>query len=307
MADFSIQTSSALSPVALGSKLPSGAVLSTLFHSCVVLSLWSVGAANPTDSAGQPKLVVVISEEPQTPDLETLGSKLDLPIDTRSPRPQSFEPILTKPLQPLLAWKPSNEPPIESQTNTLDETAQAARRSEQLGRAVEFFGTRAYGKRFVFVLDASGSMDTDGRFGRATRELLDAIDCLDNQQEFLVLLFREAVTPMFGQADMLTATEENKQRLEEWFYGVSPVGFSDPRGALNLSLEVDADAVFLLSDGEFKTPGTKINSRTLRWLGHKNKERTPIHTIAFEDKENARTLQAVARDSGGTYRFVPQL
>ena len=36
---------------------------------------------------------------------------------------------------------------------------------------VSFFGTRSKGKRFVFVIDKSGSMNSQGRLAKAKREL----------------------------------------------------------------------------------------------------------------------------------------
>lgn len=182
---------------------------------------------------------------------------------------------------------------------------------KQVGPAVRFFGSEAYGRRFVFILDASGSMNQGARFKRAAEELLDTLDGLSEEQEFFVVLFQGQAFPMLRQspetARMLPATEENKQQLEYWLAGVHPISWSDPREAIRLALKLKPSAIFLLSDGEFKSgPRTKrLGGATLRLTGHLNESRVPIHTIAYEDAVNRRVLRAMARTSGGSYQYVP--
>jgi len=36
-----------------------------------------------------------------------------------------------------------------------------------------------------------------------------------------------------------------------------------------------------------------------------NRSRTPIHTVAYEDKANCKVMEQVAKSTGGAYRFVP--
>jgi len=181
------------------------------------------------------------------------------------------------------------------------------------GPGVRFFGSYARGSRFAFVLDASGSMNDGARFRRASAELLNSLDALGEDQQFHVLLFQNQGYAMLGQKpaqlQMLPATEENKEQLRYWLSAVQPQTWSDPREALQMALSLQPDAVFLLSDGEFKTGGRrvkKLGATTLRQVRHWNEANIPIHTIAYEDPINRRVLRALARASGGSYQYVPQ-
>ncbi len=188
------------------------------------------------------------------------------------------------------------------------------------GWSVAFFGSVASGKRIVFVLDISGSMSMRAgprsgptRFDRAKQELLAAIDRFYEDQRFAVLLFSDKCRPMFDEPltedDLLPATPQNKQRLADWLQAVYPVGATDPRQAIQAALSVYPDAVFLLSDGEFKIhlgrQRHRLGGKTIRLIRRINANDVPIHTIAYQDRRNRQTLQQIAEESGGTYRFVP--
>lgn len=184
------------------------------------------------------------------------------------------------------------------------------------GRTVEFYGTVVQAEQIVFVLDISGSMGEQQRLpGKATRfqqaaaELVTAIDRLYNNQRFFVVLFNDLAWPMFNQdvheVALIPSTNENKNQLAKWLESIQPHGWTDPRASLHLALSLDPDAIFLLSDGEFKNSSNRpIGASTLNLLRKINKDKIPIHTIAFQDTRNRRTLQAVAQESGGVYRFV---
>lgn len=78
-------------------------------------------------------------------------------------------------------------------------------------KPLDFFGERAYGNRFVLILDISISMRarTNGRFNRARKELIRSLNQLDSSQELYVLLFSHRVTPMFGDLPPRFARAEN--------------------------------------------------------------------------------------------------
>jgi len=179
----------------------------------------------------------------------------------------------------------------------------------RVGPAVQFFGSRAGGTHFAFVLDISGSMEGT-RFRRAGGELLRAIDEMDEDQQFYVALFNGRCRPMFdllpAAAELVPATDENKARLRAWLAQVRPVGWTDPRDSLELVLDLNPSAIFLLSDGEFQVgpKGRRIGGITLRLTMARNRRRVPIHTIAFEDRVNRRVLRTMADKSGGSYRYV---
>jgi hypothetical protein len=59
-----------------------------------------------------------------------------------------------------------------------------------------FFGIRAEGQRFVYVVDCSGSM-TGAPYDRASQELVRSLAALSKTQEFFVILYSDDSYPMF--------------------------------------------------------------------------------------------------------------
>lgn len=189
------------------------------------------------------------------------------------------------------------------------------------GAGAEFFGTVAYGDRFVFVLDSSTSMSYGGqnaaagnRFQRATAELLYSIERLTPEQSFYVILFCGETRRMFDDeslsADPVHATRENKDRLRAWLAGVTLGPWTDPRDALRLGLDIRPSAVFLLSDGEFNKHESGLPTDRLEVpevIERFNAARAPIHTVAFEDPINRETLAGLSAQTGGQTLWVPPL
>jgi hypothetical protein len=127
----------------------------------------------------------------------------------------------------------------------------------------------------------------------ARRELVRSIAQLYAEQEFVVLLFSDDCLPMLGspqnKVQFLAATPANKDRLAAWLESVRPGGGTDPRTSLRIALALYPDAIFLLSDGEFRSLNT---------------HRIPIHTIAYQDQRSRHTLETISDDSSGAFRFV---
>lgn len=192
------------------------------------------------------------------------------------------------------------------------------------GPGASFFGTVAYGDAFVYVVDISTSMDrgqgpsaSEGtRFMRAMAELKASIDRLSPAQSFYVILFCGQTRRMFDDAEIfpkaISATPQNKRRLNEWLATVATGDSTDPREALSVGLGMRPSALFLLSDGEFNGQQTNNNAGLLKGnpsvfqiVDRHNRGGTPIHTIAYEDTANCRTMERLSKSTGGNYRFIP--
>lgn len=195
----------------------------------------------------------------------------------------------------------------------------AAGTSGENSSHAEFFGTVAYGDRFVFLLDMSlsmdGSVDQQGtRFDRAREELIRSIEQLDSRQSFCVILFCYRTRPMFDDhlygRQYLEASAENKDRLKAWLRRIKPEPGTDPRDALDKGLSLRPSAVFLLSDGDFNGPPRdldvlfKRSSEIRETADNAQQSRVPVHTIAYEDPVGAKNMQELSDRSGGEYRFV---
>ena len=178
----------------------------------------------------------------------------------------------------------------------------------------EFFGVKAQGRRFVFIVDSSNSM-RGAKFGDAKRELLYAIQKLTKDQYFYVIFFdRDAARMTFApstepEVNCVAATRENVGKFEKWMNSVQNELRTDPYDAVKFSVDLLPDAIYILSDGRFTDKG-----RTLRFLQANNFIEDPvtgkapkvvIHTVGFHGREGEETLQGIAKSYGGTYRFVP--
>jgi hypothetical protein len=191
------------------------------------------------------------------------------------------------------------------------------------GSGTDYFGTVAYGFRFVYILDKSTSMNqgrsgqagTSSRFDRARYELLRSVDKLAPYQSFYVILFSTTTRCMFDDESpspaTIPATRENKQRLRQWLEAADVGGGTDPREALVVALSIAPDAIFLLSDGDFnsvsgrKSPlfaGTPEAEQLVQQI---HRGYTPIHTFAYEDPDSKRRMEALAEITGGEYKYIP--
>jgi von Willebrand factor type A domain len=164
----------------------------------------------------------------------------------------------------------------------------------------EFFGLRAGGNDFVYIVDCSGSMK-GAPFARARREMLDSIDELRPDQRMYVMFYANTPYLMFNEsgppATLIPATDENKERLRKWVARINADGGTQPEQPLKWALGLGPDAIFLLTDGQF---GDIVNDITSA-----NGGRSRIHTISFMNRSGEELLRRIADENAGTYRFVP--
>ncbi len=186
--------------------------------------------------------------------------------------------------------------------------------------SIDFFGARAFGNRFVFVLDISFSMKARNgeRYRRACDELVRSVSQLRPDQSYYVILFSWYTEKMYHrtQHDYVQASGDHVERLRQWIDDVVLSAGTDPRRALSLARQMEPDAVFLLSDGHFNQP-ISPNSET-GWFdseqqrsqeavlpGIKTRFRDlPIHSIAFENPFTRDAMHEIARVTGGQFRYV---
>jgi hypothetical protein len=147
----------------------------------------------------------------------------------------------------------------------------------------------------------SGSMQGD-RFRRATGELARSINKLRSEQSFYVFFFNDRTYPLFDPKPargILPASPSNRARAIRWIRSREPSRTTDPNLALLQALEMKPDVIFFLTDGELDDP-----SGVRSMIRANNKSKVVIHTIAFENEDGATTLEAIARENKGEFRFV---
>ena len=194
------------------------------------------------------------------------------------------------------------------------------------GKSATFFGTKASGRRFVFVVDRSTSMqygsenyvsrELFNRYDVAKSELLNAIESLQPHQEFFVLMFAHNTLAMFqnkpleqgGNLDfeMIEATTNNKARFQDWLDDTTMGPGTDPRLALEIAIDMDPDAIFMLSDGAFVSERMDDKPKTRDIINRHWSMGTivPINTISLVVEETIPTMEGIATKSGGLFRFT---
>ncbi len=166
-----------------------------------------------------------------------------------------------------------------------------------------FFGLHVEGKRIIYVVDASRSMNhphpgpAKTRFGRVKLELVRAIGEMNGDQQFFIVYFNDRAIPM--PARMLKAAyPETQQKYLRWAVQAKADGMTDPEQALLLAISLEPDVIYFLTDGAFR-------HRVISEVARRNQGRVVINTIGFGDDEGAELLQAIATQNGGTYQFIP--
>jgi hypothetical protein len=161
-------------------------------------------------------------------------------------------------------------------------------------RQTSFFGVRARGLFFVYVVDCSGSMIDDDRMPRATIELRRSVLALQSPQRFEVIFYNNESIPMPGGPIPRSADLQAKNQLMAWLRQIEPDGGTDPRLAVRQALSLHPDAVFLLSDGEFP-------DGTAEQIARFNAKKIPIHCVDLAGGLGGDHLRRIAQASGGRY------
>lgn len=168
-----------------------------------------------------------------------------------------------------------------------------------------FFGVPIHSaEHVVFVVDNSRSMNyphdspAKTRFRRLKQELLSCILQMQPHQSFYVIFFANKPT-MMPSRTLQPAVPGIREPFLRWIAEVSvDNGPTDPRDSLRRALAMQPDIIYFLTDGDFP-------DKVVRSLSKIEQSRTAIYTFAIGDDSGAETLEAVARQNRGVYRFVP--
>ena len=164
-------------------------------------------------------------------------------------------------------------------------------------RQASFFGVRAEGQVFIYVVDCSGSMAEDGRMVRAKAELRRTIARMGFPQRFLVIFYNDEPIPMPGHVPK-SVDGQSRDNFFAWLQHIQPEGETDPRAAMSMALNLRPDAVFLLSDGEFP-------DGTVEAIAGMNKRKIPINCVDMAGGQGGNSLKQIAQGAKGTYVLRP--
>ena len=162
-----------------------------------------------------------------------------------------------------------------------------------------FFGVKATGRNFVFVVDTSGSMSINDRYLRCRAELLRSIGALKYGQKYFVIFFNSQ-TFVMPENKLVDARPAQITKTQEWCKLAVPSAGTEPWDGLARALRMKPDAIYLLTDGDFDP---MVVQRVAN--AQPQTKKIPIHTICFESLQGSINLETIAKLTNGTYMFVP--
>ncbi|MGD9854274.1 MAG: hypothetical protein AB7U20_04910 [Planctomycetaceae bacterium] len=177
-----------------------------------------------------------------------------------------------------------------------------------LGKSTSLFGIQDAGKRFVYVLDRSGSME-DGPLRSAKAELMASLENLDATQEFQVIFYNTLAVPLVprgGRFEMFRGIDTHRLEVERQLGSIQSDGGTSHRDALEASLRYNADVIFFLTDAD----ELNLNAHELASITRRNNGGARIHCIEFGDGPSlsrpggpGTSLQKLAEQNGGQYQY----
>ena len=184
----------------------------------------------------------------------------------------------------------------------------------KLVAGAEFFGVKATGNTFVYVVDSSPSMRRDGAFEKAKHEMMRSLTSMKPKQRYFISFFGKEIDPMTSKSGTVEkfpvyAKPENISQTIDWMrqVQVQKDGWP-PNEALAQAIAMQPDGIFLLFDGDTKVDVAKFLRRENRTddILSAGVPKVTIHVIHFFQDEFQKQMKQVAEENGGTYRFVPR-
>ena len=178
----------------------------------------------------------------------------------------------------------------------------------------EFFGVKATGNTFVYIVDSSPSMRRDGAFEAARKEIVRSLSSMKPKQRYFISFFGKEIDPMVFESGVIErypvyAKPENLTKTIDWLsrVQVQKEGLP-PNNALAEAIGMQPDGIFLLFDGDTKVDVAKYLRRVNRSddILSPGMPKVPIHVVHFFQDEFQKQMRQVAGENGGTYRFVPR-
>lgn len=251
-------------------------------------------------------------EEPTASPAETSATLEQTPLLDSPPieleRPSEIsEPILGLGGPPKIVGQSSSTPSLE----TTPLIGPPPTNRAVLGKSTSLFGIQDAGRKFVYVLDRSGSMigsDYDA-LRSAKVELKASLENLDSNQEFQVIFYNTEVVrlvPRSQRMDMFRGIDLHRQDVDRQLGSIVADGGTSHLEALEAALQYNADVIFFLTDAEL--PG--LDSDQLAAIRRRNNGGARIHCIEFgvgpslaKQGGPRNFLQKLAEQNGGKYEY----
>ena len=178
-----------------------------------------------------------------------------------------------------------------------------------LGGATSLFGITDAGRRFVYVLDRSGSMSDHGAFRVAQAELMASLENLEATQQFQVIFYNKApiaLVPRDARAEMFRGIGTHRLEVRRQIDAIRPDGGTGHLDALKMALNMSPDVIFFLTDAAEPAP----TSDELADINKRNVGGARIHCIEFGEGPSLHSargpknfLQKLADQNDGQYQY----
>ena len=178
----------------------------------------------------------------------------------------------------------------------------------------EFFGVKATGNTFVYIIDCSPSMRKENAFQAAKAEVFRSFASMKPKQRYYVSFFGKEIDPLVlhgteAEKYPIYATRENVLKTQEWMnrVAIQKEGWP-PNDALEQAIAMQPDGIFMLFDGDTKVDVAKFLRQVNRTddILSEGSPKVPIHVIHFFQEDFRMQMMTVAKENGGTYRFIPK-
>ena len=247
--------------------------------------------AEPADASLAPPPAIEIPQLPELPgqaavDTMDVNNMADVPKNSATPQAFSLSEddlkMIAKEQRELKAKQPVGPP-----------------------ASIRVFGSgQLTGRRFVFVIDRSKSMGSQGLgvLNRAVEELSSAINQLEATHQFQIVAYHDRTITMSRRA-LLPASDFNKQQAPEFIDGLMAFGGTSHQNGMSAALAFQPDIVVLMTDAGFPD----LHGGHLKEIEIMSRGNVQIHTIQFGSgplQETENFMKQLARQSQGSFRYI---
>ncbi len=291
-------------------------VISVLLHLGLILLAFFVTWAVAGNQEEEEEEVIPISqfENDRPSELLTYSEDLDVPATTEIPREVQTQEVAKGDPLSSLNTDTANDLALIGVTGS-----KALPLGSRIGKdpfGVGMYGVGGNARNIAYVVDASGSLIDTLPF--VINELKDSIRRLNGQmQKFTIIFFQRdtAIEVPVPHRGLKRASPEVVHMVSEWITlengNVTPRGSSSPVKAIELALGYRPDLIYILSDnitgrGPYAVAQDELIELIKKTKQAKSTTRTKINTIQFLYPDPLRTLELIATENGGIYRFVDE-
>lgn len=233
-----------------------------------------------------------------TKDAESEDPLANTPTETAQPN-ESVPDAISNDEEAILTKVPNRQHQIPNST-----TSGGIAGSQDGGNGIDisstkginpFVGEGEKSASTVFVIDVSSSMLGDSKLPRVLNALNRAIDQLDEDQQFCVILFDNSFYVEPSVNGLIKASKRNKLLIQNWLINPPRGGGTDPMAAMPQAIGLGPERIVLLSDGEFDPTNVML-------ITSMNKQRfRPARIDCVGLMEDVQVLRDIAQQNKGVY------